>query len=194
MLPSTTTRRAFIAIAATFFVVACTEQVAVVDKKQSSQLTITDVQIDTSNLQVKKNGAVRTGRDFPLSKAKLAADLDAATTRIVKARNLHGPVKAILKITPTEVVLVSPGQAWAVGGRSNIQGLVSLVSVNGKEILAPTTLKAHSTERRATGLIGAMTSPDAATDYQQTVDGFANNAVRKLFEDVTVGMDGAIIN
>ncbi len=194
MLPSTTALRAFFAITATLFVVACTEQAAVVDKDLSSQLTITDVQIETSNLLVLNGGNVRTGREFPLTREKLAADLDEATTRIVTARNLHGPVKAILKINLTSITLVSPGQAWAVGGRSNIQGLVSLVSVNGTEIMAPTTLKAFSTEMRASGLIGALTSPDAGTDYKQTVEGFANNAVRKLFEDVTVGINGAIVN
>ena len=187
-------RRAFLILAAGGLVAACSEQKAIVSRSIASQITITDVQLDMSNIPLNSKGNVRTGRQIVLTRERLGKDIDVLVTRAVAARDFNGPVKATLKIVPSSIMLVSPGQAWAVGGRSNIEGIVSLTSASGQQLLAPTTIKGFSETFRASGLIGAMTSPEADQDYQQTVNGFAQNAMRKLFEDVTIGVDGAVLD
>ena len=193
-MPQIPSRRAFLVLVAGGLVAACSEQKAIVSRDVVSQITITDVQVDMSNIPLNSKGNVRTGRQIVLTKERLGRDIDTLTTRAIAARGFNGPVKAKLKIVPTSIMLVSPGQAWAVGGRSNIEGLISLETANGQQLLAPTTIQGFSENMRGVGIVGAITSPEADVDYHQTVHGFSQNALRKLFENVTVGMDGAVLN
>lgn len=171
---------------------ACMEAKPIVDKSVSRQLTITDVVIDTSALPLRSGGIVRTGRDFALTPKQLQRDLDANITRVIKAREMNGPTKAILKVAVTKVRLTSPGQALAVGGFSYIEGLVSIRSLKGELLLEPTTVAGHSTDFRPGGLVGAIVTPEADKDYQATMLGFSNNATRLIFEGHVRGTGGAV--
>lgn len=187
-------RRSFLALASAALLAACEEHTALVDPTVSSNINVVDVQINPGSLPLKEDGTVRTGREYTLSETQFIQQLDAALTRQIQARGMNGGTKAVLSVTPTKLALVSPGQSFVVGGRSQIEGIVTLKTTQGETLVAPVTVKGFTDELRAGGLIGAMTTPSASEDYRRTLDGFANNVSRKLFENLTVGIGGTVIN
>lgn len=187
-------RRALLVGAACTALAACAEQIAIVDDDLKNRLTITDVMIDTSALQLNDAGYIRTGRETTLTPAQLAADLDAKITWALRAQRLNGATRAILTVAPRKVWLVSPGQAFALGGQSTIKGRVSLVAETGEVLLPPTEIAGISAQVRSGGLLGAVTTPRADEDYRQTVAGFADKAVSQLFQSGIVGLNGKLRN
>ncbi|OBY25966.1 hypothetical protein [Leisingera sp. JC1] len=186
--------RSFLALASAALLAACEEHTALVDPTVSSNINVVDVQSNPGSLPLKEDGTVRTGREYTISETQFIQQLDAALTRQIQARGMNGGTKAVLSVTPTKLALVSPGQALVVGGRSQIEGIVTLKTTQGETLVAPVTIKGFTDELRAGGLIGAMTTPSASEDYRRTLDGFANNVSRKLFENLTVGIGGTVIN
>ncbi|MFT6022878.1 MAG: hypothetical protein ACI9PY_000989 [Ascidiaceihabitans sp.] len=182
------TRRIF-SIFAVLALAACTQQAALVDQNVKSSIYIKSIVINAQTLQ-----KPITGRDLVKTRKQIGADVKAAVTRSVQARGLNGPSPATLHIALTKVQLVSPGQSWAIGGKGFIEGVVSVKSASGKDLIAPQTIKGFSEDVRLGGLIGALTAPTAELDYAQTVQGFANGAVRKIFEGGLVTISGDIVN
>lgn len=171
------------------FVVACTQSDALVSQEQSSQIKITKLVVNADTLP---SGI--TGRAISVSNDKIASDIFTALSRRIRAQGLSGDVSATLIVNLTKVALVSPGQTWMVGGKSQIHGVISIKSSGGQTILAPQSIKGFSDTLRAGGLIGAITAPSAGLDYKQTVEGFANEAVQKIFQGGTLALDGDLIN
>lgn len=187
-------RRTFMALIAATALTACEEHTALIETTVSQNISIVDVQIHPGALPLKADGKVRTGREYALTEEEFNQQLDASLTRQIRARGLNGPTPAILKVTPTKLSLISPGQSFLVGGRSLIEGIVTLESTSGETLAGPLTVNGFTDELRAGGLLGAMTAPSAAEDYRRTLNGFANNVSRKLFENLTVGIGGNVIN
>ncbi len=165
-----------------FFVLSACAQPVLVSEAQSRALVVGTIDIDMSRFQ----GV--TGREFKLSPAQVEADVRKAL-RAVLAR--PGNANADIKLVLDRVRLVSPGQAFAVGGQSSITGTLSVVGrANNTAIVPPTEVSGISEQVRLGGVIGAVTSPTADKDYQQTLRGFAASVHKQLY-GVMPGADGA---
>jgi len=165
-----------------FVVLSACAQPVLVSEAQSRTLVVGEIDIDMSQFQ----GV--TGREFKLSPAQVEADVRQAL-RAVLAR--PGKANADLTLVLDRVRLVSPGQAFALGGQSVITGTLSVVArANNTAIVPPTEVSGISEQVRLGGVVGAVTSPSADKDYQQTLRGFAASVHKQLY-GVMPGADGA---
>ena len=188
-------RRSFLMITMAFALAACEEHTALVAPETASQIRITEIRVNTNALPRRSDGKIRTGREaIVLTPDQFASHLKNELNRQITTRALNGPTPAVLTVSPTRLALVSPGQSFLVGGRSLIEGVVSVKSTKGQVLLAPITINGFTDELRSGGLIGAASAPPAQEDYQRTLEGFANNVTRKLFENLTVGVGGTVLN
>ena len=164
--------RIFAALSLFIFMAAC-EPVVLVDETRSQSLVVGSVDIDVSQFAGLK------GREFKLPPEQVAADIEREL-RAVLTRS--GAPNADLKLVVTDFRLVSPGQAFALGGQSSITGMLSVVDrATGAVIVPPTKVVGLSEQLRLGGVIGAVTSPAADKDYRQTLRGFAASIHQQLY-------------
>ena len=88
---------------------------------------------------------------------------------------------ADVKVTVTEVRLMSRMQELMLGGASYVKGILTVTdAATGAPIVAPTKIFATSQRVRVGGPIGAAVAPSAENDYHQTIEGFAQNVLVRL--------------
>jgi len=120
-----------------------------------------------------------TGREIEVPKRQIADDIKTAL-KATLAR--PGASNADLSVTLKTVRLTSPARAAAFGGNSRIIALLQVVdSVTGAILIPSTEITGFSETTRIPGVLGAATSPSAANDYVQTVDGFAASVRNQLY-------------
>jgi hypothetical protein len=145
---------------------------------EAGALNVRAVSVDVSGL----DNAV-TGRDVSVTKAQLQSNLtDALTASLAKSSDPDG-IPARVVVVVSGVNLTSPLHAAAAGGPSSIEGLVSVVALDGnRQIVSPKSIKGSSADLRLPGVLGVVTSPSAENDYRGTVAGFAETVRRALFD------------
>ena len=164
--------RMFAALSLFILMAACAPTV-LVDESRSQSLVVGSIDIDTSQFAGLK------GREFQLPPEQVAADIEREL-RAVLTR--PGAANADIKLVVSNFRLVSPGQAFALGGQSAITGTLTVVDqATGAEIVPPTEVVGISEQLRLGGVIGAVTSPAADKDYRQTLRGFAASIHQQLY-------------
>lgn len=142
------------------------------DATTAAKVVLRSVEVDTAGIKDIK------GRMYSVPPQTIDADLTAA---LQTKLNVQTAGNADVTVVITSVRLVSRVQTFALGGASAIDGVVRVTDVaTGRLILAPTHVKAISQRPRLRGMIGAVTAPTAAHDYQQTIAGFAANVAKRL--------------
>jgi hypothetical protein len=142
---------------------ACTQPV--LQTGGSESLVVQNVTVDVSGL----SGI--TGRNITVPPEQIGQDVKVA---LEKALSRTGTQNADLAISLTAVKLTSRGSAAAFGGNSRITAILTVTDTDTKAVLVPPTeVTGYSQVVRVPGVIGVATSPTAANDYRQTVDGFA---------------------
>lgn len=119
------------------------------------------------------------GRELVRSSQAIAQDLTTALTRSLSGGAVAGNANVTLQLT--SVRLTSPVSAAAFGGPSRIAGILTVTdAADGSVLFGPETVEGTSKTVRVPGAIGVVTSPSAANDYRQTVDGFAASVAELL--------------
>ena len=173
--------RAFGALMLLLLVTGCAQPVLVTEDRSQS-LVIGQIDVDMSMFEGMK------GREFTVPPEQIAADI-AGELRAVLDR--PGAPNASLDLRVSTLRLVSPGQAFALGGQSQIQGVLTVVDdATGDAIVPATAVVGISEQIRLGGVIGAVTSPAADKDYRQTLRGFAASIHQQLY-GVKPGANGA---
>jgi len=188
----TVTRRTALIGAGAALVTGCTEEIAIVDPVTTALITITEVKVDGSGLPLWA-GVVDTGRDTILSREQIATDVQRSIEAAIAERGFSGAHEATLSIALTRVRLTSLGGAFALRGRSSIEGDVSLTASDGTELMPPQPVQGHSGRIRYGGLVAVALSPAPDTDYAQTVAGFADSVLRRIFDGGQVDLRGALV-
>lgn len=173
------TRRSFglrlpLAVLALSALGACVEPL--VDETVQQSLVVRSITVDASAIQ-----PIGGGREITLTRGQIEKDLKAAlTAHMVKPG--QGKGNADVLVTVDEIHLVSRGQSFAIGGSSSMAGTLKVTEAGtGKVILPPTKTGGISETLRLGGVLGAITAPNAAKDYADTINGFAKqNAARLL--------------
>ena len=153
---------------------ACTQ--TIMPTETAEGVSIRNVSVSTSEL------GQMSVRGLPISRQQFATDLTTAIEReISSSRSSSG--NANLYVSVTRVLLVSPEQSFLVGGRSFIDAKVRVSRVSdGTLIAGPVVFSGLSDDVRMGGIVGAVTAPDARSDYEATVTGFAEMIREAMFE------------
>ena len=111
------------------------------------------------------------GRVIERAPLEVANDITVAVQDVFSG---PGAANANIALRLKDVLLPSPGSAFAFGGPSSIRADVTVTDAQtGAVIFGPEEVRGTSATLRVPGLIGVATSPSASRDYAQTVAGFA---------------------
>lgn len=111
------------------------------------------------------------GRALERAPLEVANDITVAVQDVFSG---PGVANANIALRLKDVLLTSPGSAFAFGGPSSIVADVTVRDAQtGDVIFGPQEVRGTSATLRVPGLIGVATSPSATRDYDQTVAGFA---------------------
>lgn len=125
------------------------------------------------------------GRVVTMSPDEVGQDIATALAEQL-AEAPTDAVQADIALALTSVRLTSRGAAFAFGGPSRIEGLLTVIEAKtGAVLFGPETVVGTSETVRLPGVIGVATSPSAANDYRQTVAGFAI-AVQRVLNGLSV--------
>lgn len=157
------------------FLSACAEPLLEADVAQ--QIVPRTISVDVSKIE----GVSGRADEITVAPSKIQSDLTANLERTL-AR--PGRPNADIALSVTKVRLVSPGQAFLLGGTSYIEGILQVTdSRSGAVLLAPTEVFGISEQLRLGGIVGAVTTPAADKDYQQTIRGFSAAIQERLYGD-----------
>ncbi len=168
------TRRAlFIAGVCLLALAGCVQPL--VDAETQKKLVVGKVTVDASAIQ-----PIGGGREITLTRQQIEQDLTAALSSQM-IRPGQGRPNARVAVQVDEVWLVSRGQSFITGGKSNIRGTMTVTDLaSGKQILPPTKVFGMNEGFRLNGVIGALTAPEPEKDYAGTVAGFAHQVAVQL--------------
>ncbi len=144
------------------------------EDQAAANLVVRNVTVDTSAI----TGVAGRKMAFDVPPAQINADL----TQALQRKLVPTPQgNADVRITVTELRLMSRMQEMMLGGASYLKGSLSVTdAATGRQIVAPTKVFATSQRVRVGGPIGAAVAPSAADDYRQTIAGFAQNVLVRL--------------
>ena len=165
-------RRTLLSFIAVTALAAC-ETAPLISPEAAQSVSVRNVVVDTSAIE-----GLSGGRDLEVAPAKINSDVTAAMRTFLNA-SPNG--NSDVAVTVTQVKLLSPGEAFLLGGNSFIKGIIKVQGSDGTEILAATEILGTSQQVRLGGIIGAATSPSPEKDYANTVTGFATSARDQLF-------------
>ena len=144
------------------------------EDQAAANLVVRNITVDTSAI----TGVAGRKMAFDVTPAQINADLTQALQRklVPTARG-----NADVRVTVTELRLMSRMQEMMLGGASYVKGTLSVTdAVTGAQIVVPTAVLATSQRVRVGGPIGAAVAPTAQNDYRETMDGFAQNVLVRL--------------
>ena len=144
------------------------------EDQAAANLVVRTISVDTSSIA----GVAGRKMAFDVPPARIDADLTQALQRKLRAMPQGN---ADVKVTVTEVRLMSRMQELMLGGASYVKGILTVTdAATGAPIVAPTKIFATSQRVRVGGPIGAAVAPSAENDYHQTIEGFAQNVLVRL--------------
>lgn len=144
------------------------------EDQAAANLVVRNVTVDTAAIA----GVAGRRMAFDVPPAQINTDLTQALQRKLLP-TAQG--NADVRVTVTEVRLMSRMQEMMLGGASYVKGILSVTdATTGSQIVPPTKVFATSQRFRVGGPIGAAVAPNAENDYRQTIDGFAQNVLVRL--------------
>ncbi|MDA8585859.1 hypothetical protein N9L47_06245 [Rhodobacteraceae bacterium] len=163
-------RRKFFAVGLVALLAACAPPAddGVVDRAQQLPFDVTEVTIDTSAVTQEMLGDA-------LSLSDLEADLRGRIAPKLAARSTEGGDEIMVNVQVTEVKLISLIAGAVPGLKSRIDGTVTTTSVGAQAV------DGRSGRVRVPGVLGIVTAPDRATDYNETANGFATAIADAVF-------------
>lgn len=165
-------RRA-LALLSLFALLGCTAP-HMLEDQAAANLVVRTITVDTSAI----TGVAGRKMAFDVPPAQINADLTQALQRKLRA-TAQGNADVTVRVK--ELRLMSRVQEMMLGGASYLKGTLSVTdAATGRQIVAPTAVVATSQRVRVGGPIGAAVAPSAAKDYQQTIEGFAQNVLVRL--------------
>jgi hypothetical protein len=144
------------------------------EDQAAANLVVRNVTVDTAAIA----GVAGRKLAFDVPPARINADLTQALAR----KLLPTPQgNADVRVTVTEVRLMSRMQEMVLGGASYVKGTLTVTdAATGRQIVTPTKVFATSQRVRIGGPIGAAVAPTAQNDYRETIAGFAQNVLVRL--------------
>lgn len=156
-----------------FLMIAACAQPVLVDQTRAQTLVVGNIDVDMSQF-----AGVR-GREFPVPPEQVAADITQALRAVL---DRPGTPNADVKLVVQQVALASAGQAFVLGGQSQIAGTLTVTDRStGQVVVPPTQVTGISEQVRLGGVVGALTTPAAEKDYRQTLRGFAASIHQQLY-------------
>ncbi len=164
--------RLFLALLSLLALLGCTPHM--LEDQAAANLVVRTITVDTSAI----TGVAGRKMAFDVPPAQINADLTQALQRKLRAIPQGN---ADVKVTVTEVRLMSRMQEMMLGGASYVKGTLTVTdAATGRQIVLPTKVFATSQRVRVGGPIGAAVAPSAENDYHQTIEGFAQNVLVRL--------------
>lgn len=144
------------------------------EDQAAANLVVRNIAVDASAI----TGVAGRKMAFDVPPAQINTDLTQALQRKLRPTAMGN---ADVKVTLTEVRLMSRMQEMILGGASYVKGTLTVSdAATGAQIVAPTKVFATSQRFRVGGPIGAAVAPTAENDYLQTIEGFAQNVLVRL--------------
>ena len=169
-------RRSFLALSGVAFLAACATE-PLLNLSMANGYNVGSVSIDVSSVE-----GLKGGREIVRSPAQIKADMMASVGAAMARESNPAGRRVSVQINLTEVYLVSPGQAFLLGGISSAKGVLQVTDSVTGEIVVPATEIVGTVEGWAPGgLIALANSVTPEQDYNALVAGFATEVKTRLF-------------
>ena len=160
-------RAALMIVAFVTLLGACAPQ-PFIDRPLAQTIKVEEVSVEAAGIDTE------IGRDIVKTEAQLEEDIRKAVENQVIYSTRERERPANLEIRVADVVLVSPGRSFLIGGNSYIQANITVKDrETGAVIFGPKLFAQMGRGYAPGGIIGAATRPDPAQDYLSTVAAFA---------------------